>query len=106
MATNASCRAARSRACAWTLPVATVGTPSRRASAASPRLSARSWRGGGWGTARGGVRGAVVAGEGALQLAAELVRAEGAQQPAHRRLVAHALTCAAAQAQEPLRPLE
>ena len=44
IATNASCSRARSRVCAWTLPVATHGTPSRSASDARPRFSARSWR--------------------------------------------------------------
>ena len=45
---------------------------------------------------------AVVAGEGALQLDAEGVAPEGAQQPAHGRLVAHALARAAAEADQPL----
>ena len=43
-ATNASCNGARLRACTWTLPVATVGTPSRPASCANSRLRERSWR--------------------------------------------------------------
>ena len=44
MATKASCSLARASVCAWTLPVATHGTPRRSASAARPRLSTRSWR--------------------------------------------------------------
>ena len=44
MATKASWSLARADVCAWTLPVATQGTPRRAASAARPRLSARSWR--------------------------------------------------------------
>ena len=43
-ATKASCSSARQRAWAWTSPVATQRSPSRRASAASARLRARSWR--------------------------------------------------------------
>ena len=44
--------------------------------------------------------------EGALQLDAQAVGPEGLQQPAHRRLVAHAALRATAQADEPLRMLE
>ncbi len=43
---------------------------------------------------------AVVTMEGTLQLDAERVAPEGAQQPAHRRLVAHALARAAAEADQ------
>ena len=64
IATRASCRWERARACAWTLPVATVGTPSRSASSASQRL-----------------RAAVAPPVGSLQLDPEAVAAEGGEQP-------------------------
>ena len=66
--------APRERACAWTLPVATVGTPSRRASCGE-RAVAR----------------AVVALEGPLQLDPQVVGPEDGEQPPQRRLVVHAL---------------
>ena len=61
-ATKASCSATRERACAWTLPVATQGTPSRSASSDSRRLRRRSC-----------LR------EGALQLDSKALRPEGPQ---------------------------
>ena len=83
IATNASCRYARSGACAWTLPVATVGDAEPLG---EPRQAA--------------VQRAVVARERALQLDAKGVAAEGAQQAPHRRLVADAAARAAAEADE------
>ena len=85
MATKASCSRARAGVCAWTLPVATQGTPRRAASAARPRLSARSWR---W--------------KGRCSSTRKRVATEGAQQPAHGRLVADALARAAAEADQSL----
>ena len=69
-ATKASCSSARQRAWAWTLPVATQRTESRRASAC-----------------QGTVAGAVVTVERALELDVEALRAEGVEQPAGERLV-------------------
>jgi hypothetical protein len=67
----------------WTLPVATVGTSSRRASAASPRLSMRSWRWNGrWSSTR------------------NASRPERGEQPPHRRLVADPVARAPAEADE------
>ena len=83
-ATNASCSGARSRACTWTLPVATVATFRRAARSASARLRARS-----------------CAQERPLQLDAQMVGPEGGQQLAQRGLVVYPVGRAAAQADEP-----
>ena len=72
-ATNASCSGARARACAWTLPVATHGTPSRRGQRGQPAVAR-----------------AVVAQEGALQLDAQALGPERLAQPPQRRLVVDA----------------
>ena len=85
MATKASWTSARSGAWAWTSPVATQGTPRRRGQV--DQLA---------------VQRAVVAGEGTLELDAQAVAAEGAQQPAQQAQVAHPLAGAARQADEPL----
>ena len=87
-ATNASCSGARVRACAWTLPVATVGTPSRGRARPAQRLRARSWR---W--------------NGRCSSTRRWSVPEGREQPAQRRLVVYAAVGAAAQADEPLRVL-
>ena len=84
MATNASCSRARPARARGRCPWPRTARPRRAASAASSRFSARSWRAKG-AAARPGSR-----------------RARSAQQPAQRRLVAHALARAAAEADQPL----
>ena len=85
MATNASCSSAR----AARVRVDVARGHARHPEALGQRREAAVQR-------------AVVAVEGALELDPERVAPEGAQQPAHRRLVAHAARRAAAQADEPL----
>ena len=85
MATKASCRRARAQACAR-----------------GRRRSRRTARRGAAPALEAAVERPVVAMERALELDPERVGAEDPQQPAHRRFVVHAVTGAAAEADETL----